>query len=232
MDAGRPWLILHRAGNSRGAWQRALASPADYLEIDVWLQGARPQEYRAASRHDPLIHHGLPFLTQRHRLPRLRLPWRALWLDEARAPGGIFLDVKDPRPGTIPAIVRALSASGSRPGAMASTPIWPQLDMLAALAPDVGRFYTVRRRPGGEASWTAYLRRADEGRGGAGVSLHQRLATAERLRSLRDRGLRAICYTVNDYEAGLRLLELGAGGLTSDRADLIQRWRDRWEPRG
>lgn len=231
VDADRPWFILHRAGNDRRAWQRAVASPADYLEVDVWLHGARPQEYRIASHHDPLIHSGLPFLTQRHRLPRLRLPWRALWLDEARAPRRIFLDIKDPRPGAIPAILRALATSGGRQGATASTSIWPQLDILAERAPDLGRFYTVRRADGGEASWTAYLRRIEEGRGGAGVSLHQRLATPERLQGLRERGLRAICYTVNDYDAGLRLLELGAGGLISDRADLIPRWRDRWEPR-
>lgn len=237
MDADRspdrqPWFIQHRAGNHRAAWRRAVASPADYLEVDVWLQGDR-----IASHHDPLMHDRLPFLTRRHQLPRLRLPGRARWLEQARAPGRIFLDIKDTRAAAIPAILAALAASGSRPGATASTPIWSQLDALADRAPDIGRFYTLRPQrdadPGGtDGAWTAYLRRADAGQGGAGVSLHRRLATPERLRTLRDRGLRAICYTVNDFDAGLRLLDLGAGGLTSDRADLIPRWQDRWGPPG
>ena len=173
----QPWFIQHRAGNHRAAWRRAVASPADYLEVDVWLQGDR-----IASHHDPLMHDRLPFLTRRHQLPRLRLPGRARWLEQARAPGRIFLDIKDTRAAAIPAILAALAASGSRPGATASTPIWSQLDALADRAPDIGRFYTLRPQrdadPGGtDGAWTAYLRRADAGQGGAGVSLHRRLAT-------------------------------------------------------
>jgi glycerophosphoryl diester phosphodiesterase len=111
--------------------------------------------------------------------------------------------------------------------------MWSQLDALAEQAPDIDRFYSVGTTDGVEpelrgGAWSAYQRRADAGRGGAGVSLHRHLATPERLRSLHDRGLRAICYTVNDLETGTRLLDLDAGGLTSDRADLIQRWQDRW----
>ena len=222
-----PLLVLHRAGDNRSTWQRAVQSPADYLEVDVHLQGDG-----AVAHHDPLVHPHLTFLTHRNRLPRFRLPHRALWLHEARASGRLFLDIKDPRPGLIPALLRALDTAGTRDGAAASTPFWHQLDALADQAPGIDRYYTVRRREADRGAWESYLRCAGDGRGGSGVSLHRRLATPERLRVLNDLSLRAICYTVNDYDAGLRLLDAGAGGLTSDRADLIARWRDRSAPAG
>ena len=229
--AGTPWLVWHRAGDNQASWRRALASSADYLEIDVWLQGRR-----IASHHDPLLHRRLPFLTQQHRLPRLRLPGRGLWLDDADARGRVFLDIKDPRPEALPALLRALDAGGSRDGAVASTPHWAQLDRLVRLAPDIGRFYTLPRPPwqpwrrtaGDPLAWTAYQRRMADRRAGAGVSLHRDLATPERLGILQAAGLRAICYPINDFQEGRRLLRWGAGGLTSDRAGLIQRWRDQW----
>ena len=220
------WLIVHRAGRSRRRLRAALASPADYLEVDVWANGGR-----AESRHDPLLHSRLPFLTQSHWLPRLRL--RRLWLEEVRAPGRLFLDLKDPRAEAVERTVAALRAGGSLEGARVSTHLWEQLDRLASLAPGVPRYYTVRReRSDPEALWRAYERRLAAGRGGDGVSIDHRLATPARLAQLRAAGLRTICFTVNGYERGRQLLAAGAGGLTSDRLDLIARWRAELGPGG
>ena len=161
--ADRPVFVLQRAGDNRSTWHRALAGPADHLEV-----GVRLQRGRAVSQHDPLVHPRLPFLTQRNQAPRLRIPVRALELGEARAPGRIFLDLK----GLIPTLLGALERSGSRSGALASTPIWAQLERLAEQAPEIERYYTVRPREAASGVWESYLRRAEEGRGGVWVSLH------------------------------------------------------------
>ena len=229
--AGTPWLVWHRAGDNQASWRRALASSADYLEIDVWLQGRR-----IASHHEPLLHRRLPFLTQRHRLPRLRLPGRGLWLDDVDARGRVFLDIKDPRPEALPALLRALDAGGGRAGAVASTPHWAQLDRLARLAPGIGRFYTLPRPPGSPGD-------APRGTRPPGPPI-----SAAWRRSVRERACRCIATSPRRSDSasctrlgcgrsvtrsmtsreGRRLLRWGAGGLTSDRAGLIQRWRDQW----
>lgn len=227
-----PWLIVHRGGENRRRLKAALGSTADYVEIDVWADGGRVE-----ARHDALLHRRVPFIVQRHRLPLLHVPggwfgpWGRVWLDEVRAPERLFLDIKDPAPGAVDRIVAALRQSGSLAGATASSLLWEQLDRLAEAG--IWPFYTIApsRHGGGDRSWAAYERRCAEGRGGDGVSLHRRLATAERLAWLRSEGLRALCYTVNDFEEGVGLLEQGAGGLISDRLDLIARWRDRLERR-
>ena len=217
------WLVAHRAGRDRQRLRAALASPATHVEIDVWLEGRGPKT-RAASRHDPLLHPRLPWLTVRHRLPHVRL--RRLWLAEIAAPGRIFLDFKDPDPAVVEATVAALRSSGSLERATASTPYWGHLDRLAVVAPEVARLCSVSL-PGSTpaATWDHYVARIAEGRGGDGVSLNHRLATPERLAFLRDQGLRAVCWTVNDAARGHALLATGASGLTTDRWDLLRAWR-------
>lgn len=219
-----PWLILHRAGEDATRLRAGLASAADFVEIDVWSEDGR-----AACRHDPLLIAGWPYLTRRYGLPWPRL--RRLWLDEVEAAGRVFLDFKDPRPAVVDEAVGGLRRSGSLAGAIASTPMWSLLDHLAELAPTVGRFYSIGRGATGSAAWERYRERMGTEAAGWGVSIHQASADAERLAALRGAGLRAICYTVNDEARGVELVEQGAGGLTSDRLDLISRWRDRWGSR-
>jgi glycerophosphoryl diester phosphodiesterase len=220
-----PWLILHRASASAARFDRGLASEADRLEMDVWLENDR-----AVCRHDPLFRPAWWFLTNWHGWPRPRL--RRLWLDALPAPGRTFLDFKDPHQQSVAATLAALRSTGSLEGASASTPIWGHLDRLADLAPEVGRFYSIGRGERGARAWDAYRARVADSRGGHGVSIHHQTATAERLAQIQNWGLRAICYTVNDFDQGVALLDLGAGGLTSDRLDLIARWRVWLESRG
>jgi glycerophosphoryl diester phosphodiesterase len=219
-----PWLILHRASKSPVHFQRALASTADYLELDVWLEGGR-----VALRHDPLLRRDWPWLTRRHFIPVPRL--RRFWLDQVRAPGRVFIDLKDSRAELVDRSLETLTAIASREGATVSTPNWEMLDRLETLAPDIGRFYSVGRGQRGGQAWAAYVQRIGAGRAGSGTSIHHETATAERLAYLNAHGLRAICYTVNDFDHGVALVEQGAGGLTSDRFDLVARWRSRWPQR-
>ena len=214
-----PWFIAHRAGESRARLQRTQALAATHLELDLRLEGGR-----VICRHDALLLGSVPYVTQRHGIPRLRL--RRVWLDEMRTEGGIFLDFKEPGPELVARTLAALRASGRLGAAAASTPVWPLLDQLREQAPEVPRFYSIgRRRAQGEAQWHAYEQRISRNEAGAGVSIHHDTATAARLRQLREAGLRAICYTINDFATGVRLLEHGAGGLTTDRYGLIARWR-------
>ncbi|MEE9277691.1 MAG: glycerophosphodiester phosphodiesterase [Dehalococcoidia bacterium] len=232
VESERPWLIVHEAGRSRRRLAAAMQSRADYIEIDVRGDGARLE-----SRHDPLFHPKLPFLTSWYGLPRLHL--RSIALEEIRAPGRLFLDFKDGDPAVVERTVALLRANGGLEGAVASGRDWALVDRLGEAAPEVGRYYSVTRRfvsrrswwRAYERVWRAYEGRMAAGRGGDGVSIHARLATAARLRTVREAGLRALCYKVNDYETGLRLLGDGAGGLISDRIDLIARWRDQLDQR-
>lgn len=225
MATATPWLVLHRASRSRGRLRAGLASRADYLELDVWLEDGR-----VALRHDPLLIPGFPYLTRRRVYPVPRL--RRFWLDEVRAPGRVFLDLKEARPELVGRCIGALRATESLAHAMASTPIWPLLDALASAAPEVGRYYSIGRGEAGDRGWWAYVERMGSMRAGDGVSIHRETATPDRLALLHEGGLRAICYTVNDYEEGVRLVEAGAGGLTTDRLELVTRWRERWPPPG
>ena len=179
-----------------------------------------------ALRHDPLLIPGFPWLTRRRVLPLPRL--RRFWLDGVGLEGRVFLDLKDARPELVDRCVAALRSAGALSGAGASTPIWAQLDYLARLAPEIDRFYSIGRGAAGAAAWRRYEERVEAGRAGAGVSMHWQSATPERLGMLRDDGLRAICYTVNDFDGGVALVEAGAGGLTTDRLELVERWRRRW----
>ncbi len=111
---------------------------------------------------------------------------------------------------------------------MASTPIWELLDRLEAIAPDVGRFYSVGRGATGERQWQAYVERVAGGRAGTGTSIHHATAIPDRRALLQENGLRGICYTINDFDQGVALVEQGARGLTTDRLDLIGRWRQHW----
>ena len=230
--AGTPWLVWHRAGDNQASWRRALASSADYLEIDVWLQGRR-----IASHHDPLLHRRLPFLTQQHRLPRLRLPGRGLWLDDADARGRVFLDIKDP-PGRRPC---PLCCERSTPAAAATVPSPPPPTGRSSIAwygwrPTSAGSTPSRAPPGNpgdvprgthspgpliSAAWPTGVRE----RVCRCIAISQRRSDSE---SCRRPGCGRYCYPINDFQEGRRLLRWGAGGLTSDRAGLIQRWRDQW----
>ena len=225
-DRPQPWLIMHRAAESRrrlaAALQSgALRSGADFVEVDLRL-GARVE-----CRHDALVVPWLPLLTQRHLLPRVRL--RRLWLEEIRPPARLFLDFKEDDPRLVEQSVDTMRRSGLLSTAAASTPYWRLLDRLAAIAPGVERYYSVGRKQ--TQRWEAYRARLAGGEAGAGVSLHRSLATPERLQQVAAAGLRALVYPVNDASLGERLVAEGAGGLISDRPALVRGWRERWGSR-
>ena len=224
------WFVLHRASESRIELSRALNSEADFLELDVWAEDGR-----GALRHDRLFWRGASGVTQRHRV----VPWlrgERFWLEQAIEMGlpidRIFLDIKDCDPLTVDLLVGALGATDGARGLVASTQHWAQLDRLRERLPATTLLYSIGKGGRGAEAWTAYRERMRAGRAGAGVSIHHETATARHLALLREHGLRAVCYTVNDLQRGLDLLEAGASGLTSDRSDLIAAWRDQSGSRG
>ena len=182
-DRPQPWLIMHRAAESRrrlaAALQSgALRSGADFVEVDLRL-GARVE-----CRHDALVVPWLPLLTQRHLLSRVR----RLWLEEIRPPARLFLDFKEDDPRLVEQSVDTMRRSGLLSTAAASTPYWRLLDRLAAIAPGVERYYSVGRKQ--TQRWEAYRARLAGGEAGAGVALHRSLATPERLQQVAAAGLR------------------------------------------
>ena len=221
MDA-ETWLIAHRGGESRAQLHASLVAGADLLEIDAWVvvQEGAP---RVELRHDRIIHPSLPWLTVRHRLPWPHI--QRVWLEAVPPAARVLLDIKDTRPEMVAPLAIAMRAQGLADHAAASTPHWDQLHRLAREAPEIERLYTVApRRRDVDAMWRAYVDRMERDPG-AGVSIHRRLATPERLALLREHRLRAVCYTVDDLDLGWQLLKWGASGLTTDQLDLIPRWR-------
>ena len=195
---------------------------ADYFEVDL-QRGRRPE-----LRHDALVL-GLSLLTERHRLPRLRL--RRLWLeqlaDDYRLPGPIFLDIKEPDPSFVEEAVAEMRRLELAAGAIAACEHWAVLDRLAEVGPEIRRFYGIPRRRSGRTRLTAYLERAVRGQGGAGASLPRRFANAASLDAIRQAGLRPLIWHVDDYADGLRLMEAGPVGLITHKPPLIDAWRRR-----
>ncbi len=219
MRTPAPWFILHRAGDHPRRLQASRAI-ADYVEADLRLN----PDGGVSVRHDPLLWRRLPWLTTRHHLPRLRL--RRFTLADLPADPPLFLDFKEPEAALVERTVEGLRQQSLLNQATASTPHWEALDRLAAIAPEVGRFYSLGKDDA--ARWPAYQQRIRAGQAGAGVSLHHTLATPARLEELARAGLRAIVYPVNTEALGRALLRAGAAGLTTDRLELINRWRAWW----
>jgi glycerophosphoryl diester phosphodiesterase len=57
------------------------------------------------------------------------------------------------------------------------------------------------------------------------INLSEKLATAERLADIADRGYRSLVYTINDPAVAERLRDDGAGGIFTDYPDRMRRFR-------
>ena len=126
------WLIFHRAHEPRRRLAQAQRlGAADYFEVDL-----RRGE-RAELRHDALLW-GLPFLSERHGLPRPRL--RRLWLAqltaECRLPGRVYFDFKTNDLPLVEEVVEEARREGLAEGAIASSQHWEVLDRLVKVGPE------------------------------------------------------------------------------------------------
>ena len=215
------WLIFHRAHEPRRRLAQAQRlGAADYFEVDL-----RRGE-RAELRHDALLW-GLPFLSERHGLPRPRL--RRLWLAqltaECRLPGRVYFDFKTNDLPLVEEVVEEARREGLAEGAIASSQHWEVLDRLVKVGPEIPAFYAIPRRGGAEERLGGYLQRAAAAQGGAGASVPRRLAQADTLAAIREAGLRHLIYHVNNYADGVRFMEEGVVGLITRKPQLIEAWR-------
>ena len=172
---------------------------------------------------------GLSLLTERHRLPRLRL--RRLWLEQLaedyRLPGRLYLDFKESDPSFVEEVATEMRRLDLAEGAIASCQHWEVIDRLAEVGPEILGFYGIPQHRSGRTRLTAYLERAARGQGGAGASLPHRLANSKSLDVIRQARLRPLIWHVNDYADGFRFMEAGPVGLITRKPPLIDAWR-RW----
>lgn len=209
----RPLVIAHRAGNSLERLTEAFSARMDYAETDVWLYRGR-LEVRHAKTAGPL-----PFLWERW---SLKPAWsRRLLVSEvlvaAKDHGRLLLDLKGDAEGLAAALANAVEAERAH-DYVAFTGLWPHLDRLAVLLPDVPRFYTV-----GRPERLDDLRQRLPKRDIVAVTINHRLLTEAVVSELSGLGVeRLVAWTVNDPARARAIIEWGGGGITSDDLDLLR----------
>ena len=193
------------------AWEAG----ADLIEADVWLYRGRLEV-----RHTKTVR-GLPLLWDRWSLGP---GWRArLLLEEllAGAPSeaGLMLDLKGNDPRLPDAMLGALDACPRAGHVAVCSRNWPQVDALAAhegitAIHSVGRAHRLRPLLDHLADHGTQRR--------VGLSIHQRLLDAARVRELRSLAAPVITWPVNDAALARTLVSWGVEGVISDDLGLVR----------
>lgn len=215
LTSARPLAIAHRAGNDPARARLACEAGADIIELDVWRYRGRMEV-----RHTKTIW-GLPLLWDRW---SLKPGWRPrLSLDDALAviPSGIgvMLDLKG-HASQLPAdILRALDRT-PRSGTVAiCSQNWALVDTFADY-PSIIAIHSVGRAR--KLPLLLHHLRTREPAGGAAISIHQRLLTAESVGSLKKIASTIITWPINDAERAHELAAWGVDGMISDNIELVR----------
>jgi glycerophosphoryl diester phosphodiesterase len=209
-------LIAHGGGNTSMATLAALATPADYLEVDLWVHRDRFE-----ARHERRLPFGLPWLYERWYLSRLRLEREPLQrlLDACRDRAGLFLDLKTggERPSTI--VARALASLEARIPVLASSQSWPALRAFRHAVPDVPIYYSVDVISKLDLLFSVIRRDPVPD----GVSCNHRLLTPDVIKRFHDNGLGVVAWTVDSDDRALELAGWGVDGITTHRAPELRK---------
>lgn len=231
LAAGRWIRTGHRGaprvapGNTLRSLEAAAQAGVDLVEVDV----RRTRDGALALWHDPEVHAGgrrivaeTPFaelqVAVREGLGEtlVDLPAAATAL-AGRA--GLLVDLKEP--GLVPAIVRALEASGFD-NAVVCGEYWQDLREVKQLAPGLGTSLTLGL---GWSEKVSGPRVEQIDTDAVTVAWwHVRGDFVERCHA---RGLAVLVWTVDKPRLMRRMLRLGVDGLTSNRPDLLMRLEDR-----
>jgi glycerophosphoryl diester phosphodiesterase len=222
----RPLFIAHRGAsdraleNSPSAFALALAEGADMIEFDV----------RMSSDGVPVVFHdGRTGRTARRnvrvsRTPAARLARVLLKNGEAiptfaevleRIGGKVPLNVESKVAGAVEACAKALRASAYRGAVLFSSGLRKECLAARALRPELP-CGLVTRRP--SASDIAFCLR----HGLSSIHPSHRLLTVLRMRKVVASGIALIPYTVDNPSVAFRLIEAGAAGVFSNRAEYLK----------
>lgn len=230
----RPVRIAHAYGNSRRLLRRALESPADMIEADIWYRGGDIY-VRHERRTGPL-----PVLVDRqmrgHRLPPLSLVlWRGYYLrpefppfklgqllDAVRDKKRLLLDVKGKYPGRQVGgfawtLARTIAERNDWGQVSVCGQTYPVLDRLREAAPQLEVRYSIERAD----QWKAFKRMAREDGKVRAICIEHRFITAKRARFIEEKGIDLYCWTVDDPAEAKRLVAEGADGIISNDLRLL-----------
>jgi glycerophosphoryl diester phosphodiesterase len=233
--AGAPFLAAHRGASDRAlensleAFSLSVADGADMIELDVRL---------SADGEPAVLHDEKTGRTAREnlrvdrcdaeRLRKVRLkngepvPFLADVLDLVR--GTVPLNIESKVPGGIAAAARAVDAARYPGEVLLSSRLRGECEAARSLRPDVP-CGLVTGRP--SASDIAFCLR----RSLPSIHPDHRRLSVLRIRRALEAGLLLVPYTVDDPDVFFALVEAGARGVFSNRAEALRRaWRER--PRG
>ncbi len=229
---GSPVVVAHRGApdraleNSLASFSVALADGADMIEFDVRLSGdgapvvvhdartgrtakenVRVAAATAARLRSVLLKNGEP------------LPFLADVLDLVG--GKVPLNIESKSPGAMDAVARGLRDADYPGEVLLSSGLRDECLAARARLPGLP-CGLVTRRP--SASDVAFCLR----HGLPSIHPDHRTLSVLRTRKVREAGLRLVPYTVNDAALFFRLVDSGADGVFSDRAEALRAaWRER-----
>jgi glycerophosphoryl diester phosphodiesterase len=230
----RPIRVAHAHGNRRSRIERAIEASVDYVETDLRFDRGRvwarhelrllnlPLLYNVGTRG---IHRQGPWATSLGRL-FLRLDIAPLPLAEiiARASGevGLMLDFKADRYNDrgarrfVERVFSELEYANYR-GQVACCGNWRLLNFVHDHRPDVEVIYSIDR----VADWNAVAPRLGPDGDVAAITIHKHVLDDERGAILRERGVRAYCWDVDDETEVHQAVARGACGIISGNLDML-----------
>lgn len=229
---GSPIVVAHRGApdraleNSRASFALAVADGADLIEFDVRLSGDGVPVVVHDARTGRTAKENVPVAAAtaaRLRGVRLKngepLPFLPEILDLIG--GRVPVNIESKAPGAMASVARALRAADYRGEILLSSGLREECLAARTLLPEIP-CGLVTRRP--SASDVAFCRR----RGLPAIHPDHRTLSVLRTRNVKEAGLRLVPYTVNDAALFFRLVDSGADGIFSDRAEALRAaWRER-----
>ncbi len=209
---GGPAIIAHGGGNAIARAHDFIGMGADYLEVDLWMHRGRFE-----ARHERRMR-WLPVLFEKWYLSRVPSAMYGLeeLLDEtADHSTGIFLDIKNGGAGAAALLRRVLSTNQHPRRVVASSQQWRALRAMRELTPEVDAFYSIDVR----AKLDLFLSVVDRDTRPRGVSCKHTLLNQRLVRTLHDRGLLVVAWTVDDLERARELVSWGIDGITTHKVE-------------
>lgn len=207
-----PLAIAHRAANETDLLRKAEAAGVDVVEADIW-----PYRGRLEVRHLKTMG-PVPLLWDRWKLTP---GWtKRLVLDELLESGAgphLMLDLKGRNIEASERILATVRAALPGQPFTVCSRSWTLLEAFAE-APGVNVVHSV----GSMAQLAAVWKRLKTFPG-SGISIHQRLLTAEVVARLRGHVPVVMTWPVNDEARMWEVVEWGVNGIISDRLDVLER---------
>ena len=205
-----PAIIAHGGGNTMPRIREFLEDGADYLEVDLWVHNGRFE-----ARHERRLR-WLPLLVEKwylRRVPSSRHGLEELFREADGHDAGIFLDLKNGGASAASLVRRTLSATGFRERVVASSQQWRTLRAVREMLPEVDAFYSIDVR----AKLDLFLSITDRDTNPRGVSCRHSLLDERVVRTLHERGMLVVAWTVDDVERARELASWGVDGITTHK---------------